>query len=168
MPWRRKWQPTPVFLPKKCQGQRSLEGYSPKGLKESDSTEHTHFSSKTYYPWVVYYCSQWWKLSLWIQFLKNQFVKVWNSRESDSYLANMTSGSFIWSFCISCSRTLFHLSTLLFVVKYCPYMCDLETCGVWLSESGAKWGLFWRLTSEVAIPGSHTACLQIRSDLKNQ
>ena len=93
--WRRKWQPTPVFLPKKCQGQRSLAGYSPKGLKESDLTEHTHFSSKTYYPWVVYHCSQWWKLSLWIQFLKNQFVKVWNSRESDNYLANMTTGSFI-------------------------------------------------------------------------
>ena len=28
-PWRRKWQPAPVFLPGKSQGQRSLEGYSP-------------------------------------------------------------------------------------------------------------------------------------------
>ena len=28
IPWRRKWQPTPVFLPGKCHGQRSLEGYS--------------------------------------------------------------------------------------------------------------------------------------------
>ena len=28
-PWRRKWQPTPVFLPKKSHGQRSLMGYSP-------------------------------------------------------------------------------------------------------------------------------------------
>ena len=28
-PWRRKWQPTPVFLLGKSHGQRSLEGYSP-------------------------------------------------------------------------------------------------------------------------------------------
>ena len=31
MPWRRKWQSTPVFLPKKSRGQRSLAGYSPWG-----------------------------------------------------------------------------------------------------------------------------------------
>ena len=31
MPWRRKWQPTPVFLPGKFHGQRSLTGYSPRG-----------------------------------------------------------------------------------------------------------------------------------------
>ena len=30
-PWRRKWQPTPVFLPGKSRGQRSLVGYSPWG-----------------------------------------------------------------------------------------------------------------------------------------
>ena len=32
-PWRRKWQPTPVFLPEKFHGQRSLAGYSPQGCK---------------------------------------------------------------------------------------------------------------------------------------
>ena len=37
--WRRKWQPTPVFLPRKSHGQRSLVGYSPWSLKESDMTE---------------------------------------------------------------------------------------------------------------------------------
>ena len=41
IPWRRKWQPTPVFLPGKSQGQRSLVGYSPGGCKELDTTEHT-------------------------------------------------------------------------------------------------------------------------------
>ena len=40
-PWRRKWQPTPVFLLGKLRGQRSLAGYSPWGHKESDTTEHT-------------------------------------------------------------------------------------------------------------------------------
>ena len=39
VPWRRKWQPIPVFLPGKSHGQRSLAGYSPWGHKESDKTE---------------------------------------------------------------------------------------------------------------------------------
>ena len=37
--WRRKWHPTPVFLPGKSHGRRSLVGYSPWGHKESDTTE---------------------------------------------------------------------------------------------------------------------------------
>ena len=41
-PWRRKWQPTPVFLPGESHGQRSLVGYSPRGHKESDTTEWLH------------------------------------------------------------------------------------------------------------------------------
>ena len=41
-PWRRKWQPTPVFLLGKAHGQRSLAGYSPWGCKESDTSEHEH------------------------------------------------------------------------------------------------------------------------------
>ena len=34
-----KWQAIPVFLPEKCHGQRSLEGYSPKDLKKLDVIE---------------------------------------------------------------------------------------------------------------------------------
>ena len=41
IPWRRKWQPTPV-LPEKLHRQRSLVGHSSWGLKESDMTEHTY------------------------------------------------------------------------------------------------------------------------------
>ena len=41
-PWRRKWQPTPVFLPGKSHGWRSLVGYSSWGRKESDTTEQLH------------------------------------------------------------------------------------------------------------------------------
>ena len=41
IPWRRKWQPTRVFLPGESHGQRSLAGYSPQGRKESDTTEMT-------------------------------------------------------------------------------------------------------------------------------
>ena len=39
IPWRRKWQLIPVFLPGKSHGQRSLEGYSLWGCKELDTTE---------------------------------------------------------------------------------------------------------------------------------
>ena len=39
IPWRRAWQPTPVFLPRESHGQRSLVGYSPRGRKESDTTD---------------------------------------------------------------------------------------------------------------------------------
>ena len=41
VPWRRKWQPSPVLLSGESHGQRSLVGYSPRGHKESDTTEHT-------------------------------------------------------------------------------------------------------------------------------
>ena len=43
IPWRRKWQPTPVFLPGKFHGWKSLVGYSPWGLKELDMPEWLHF-----------------------------------------------------------------------------------------------------------------------------
>ena len=39
IPWRREWQPTPVFLPGELPGQRSLAGYYPWGCKELDMTE---------------------------------------------------------------------------------------------------------------------------------
>ena len=46
IPWRRKWQPTPVFLPGQFHGQRSLAGYGPWGHKRVGlrdlATEHTH------------------------------------------------------------------------------------------------------------------------------
>ena len=42
IPWRRKWQPAPVFLPRESHGQRSQAGYSPWCLKESDTTEVKH------------------------------------------------------------------------------------------------------------------------------
>ena len=42
VPWRRESQPTPVFLPEESHGQKSLEGYSSWGCKESVTTEHAH------------------------------------------------------------------------------------------------------------------------------
>ena len=44
IPWRRKWQPTPVSLPEKLHGEKSLVAYSPKGHKELATTEWAHRS----------------------------------------------------------------------------------------------------------------------------
>ena len=41
IPWRRAWQPTPVFLPGEPHGQRTLAGYNAQRCKESDTTEAT-------------------------------------------------------------------------------------------------------------------------------
>ena len=41
--WRRQWHPTPVLLPGKSHGQRSLVGCRPWGREESDMTERLHF-----------------------------------------------------------------------------------------------------------------------------
>ena len=53
IPWVRKWQPPPVFLPGKSHGQRSLAGYSPWGCKESDMTEQ--LSKDTLWGWCSYH-----------------------------------------------------------------------------------------------------------------
>ena len=41
IPWRRAWQPTPVFSPGESHGHRRLVGYSPLGCKGSDTTKGT-------------------------------------------------------------------------------------------------------------------------------
>ena len=42
IPWRRKWQPTPEFLPGESHGQRILAGYNPWDCKELDMTKCIH------------------------------------------------------------------------------------------------------------------------------
>ena len=49
IPWRRKWQPTPVFLPGESHRQRSLAGYSPGGHKEADTAEWWSTTETSYY-----------------------------------------------------------------------------------------------------------------------
>ena len=56
IPWRWKLQHTAVFLPGKSHGWRNLAGYSPRGSKESDTTEATSLSLFIYFSprlWVV-------------------------------------------------------------------------------------------------------------------
>ena len=61
--WRREWQPTPVFLPGKSKGQRSLAGYSPQSHKELGMTEHTDMLFRLHAAW-------------WAEVLKQPAVKA--------------------------------------------------------------------------------------------
>ena len=70
-PWRRNWQATPVFLPGKFHGQRSLAGYSPWGIKSRtwlSNWTHTHTHTHTT-PW-----SQWW----WFTRLESPSAATWS------------------------------------------------------------------------------------------
>ena len=62
IPWRRKWQPIPVFLSEKSHGQRSLTGYSPWCHTESDMTEwlsmHTHLSGLVMHFILIFFFCQ--------------------------------------------------------------------------------------------------------------
>ena len=74
-PWRRAWQSTPVFLPGKFYGQRSLASYSPRDCTVSDTTEVTWLACM--HPSLVFPCSlgpQW--LGLW--FL-NSVIPIFNT-----------------------------------------------------------------------------------------
>ena len=54
IPWRRAWQPTPVFLPGESHEQRSLAGYSPWGHKESDTIERLRTAHMCHLPFIMY------------------------------------------------------------------------------------------------------------------
>ena len=72
IPWRRKWQPTPIFLPGKSHGQRSLAGYSPWGCRVGHDWLHFQFSllpllknyclDKLFCLILTSLCSEWTKL----------------------------------------------------------------------------------------------------------
>ena len=79
--WSRKWQPTPIFLPGKSHGQRSLVGYSPCGHK-GDATEHTHSHHLAHFNrhfWGLPWQSSGWDSMLpmqgtWVQSLMGQIA----------------------------------------------------------------------------------------------
>ena len=56
IPWRRAWQPTPVFLPGESHGQRSLVGYSPWGHKDPDNLAHSTLLSRVMLLALPYIC----------------------------------------------------------------------------------------------------------------
>ena len=65
IPWRRAWQPTPVFLPGESHGHRGLVGYSLENCKESDTTDVTQHTYTSLYKdkwffWKVFLCFKQW------------------------------------------------------------------------------------------------------------
>ena len=77
--WRREWQPAPIFLAGESHGQRSLENYSPWGLKESDlaeATYHTHTHMGILLPS--------WTLFLSYLLLLDEFLPFWTTDSFDS------------------------------------------------------------------------------------
>ena len=91
IPWRRKWQPTPVFLPGESHGRRSLVGYSPWGHKESDTTERLHFTS-LHSGYQDRFCLDWY------QFQFHHSVS-WASYQTPLYLNFLSSKVRIITFC---------------------------------------------------------------------
>ena len=87
IPWRREWQPTPVFLPGGSHGQTSLVGYSPWGCKELDKTEqlthtrkHTHTQQNIPSKLEIWKCEvflRWNQLICVFFFLMPAKEKVW-------------------------------------------------------------------------------------------
>ena len=81
-PWRRKWHPSPVFLPGKPHGQRSLVGYSPWGRKELDTTEQLHFHFQMYRSIILFFCS----IFVWSEYQGNGLENEFRSISSSSFL----------------------------------------------------------------------------------
>ena len=99
LPWRRAWQPTPVFLSGECHGQRSLVGYSPWGQKQLDMTEwltfHRHdrnlhlinICPSQYYqnsletPIMWYYASSFWEV-IW--------EYIWGNKGKEMHMYNVS------------------------------------------------------------------------------
>ena len=94
IPWRRKWQSTPVLLPGKSHGQRSLVGYSPWGCKESDMTEQFHLPLLCVEEGKRRKEKKWWSLLDWQEVAKSP-----HSDEIQSLTA--TSLSILCSACVT-------------------------------------------------------------------
>ena len=79
--WRRKWQPTPVFLPGESQGRGSLVSCSLWGHTESDTTEATQQQQHIYVYIVLWRChpSKTYFINIWFWIRLSIFVCVWSS-----------------------------------------------------------------------------------------
>ena len=81
IPWRWKWQPTPVFLPGESHGQRSLVGYSPWVCTELGTAEHTHIHFLIglflfVCCWVIWAICIFWKTNLCRSYCLQLFLPV--------------------------------------------------------------------------------------------
>ena len=104
IPWRRKWQPTPVFLSGKSHGQRSLVGYSPQRCKELDITQPLNNNKKKTEKGKVFYKYE--TLALLCNY--NTFLSVFSqfpNTVNSVYSEQSCSGFFLeslWSYSFQC------------------------------------------------------------------
>ena len=87
IPWRRKWQLTPVFLPGKSQGQRRLAGYGSGACKELNTTECPHSHTKYIFKFGVAKIQQ--------SFLSSEAISKMATRWKSHY-KNITGNAFIF------------------------------------------------------------------------
>ena len=152
--WRKRWQPTPVLLPGKSHGQRSLVGCSPWGLEELDMTErlHFHFSLSCIGEGNghSHQCSclenprdgrAWWAAVYGVAQSRTRLKRLSSSSSSSTYhsIRNSSVGSsfvsvagrfMIFFFpCKNCSCL--HDSANFFPIKQLQfYLCCLHSCGI--------------------------------------
>ena len=79
IPWRKKWQPTPVFLPGKFHGQKSLEGYSPWGHK---TARHDLATKQQFWPKPSAFRSHFGRKTVCYS-LASSLIAPWTARRSD-------------------------------------------------------------------------------------
>ena len=101
----RKWQPTLVFLPGKVHGQRSLVGYSPRGHKESDTTEQ---STHIWLCWLLVTAYRMWSLSFSLWYL----VKPGPPALGACSLKHQTTGDVLRILCTVFLKQLFYKSAI--------------------------------------------------------
>ena len=88
--WRRKWQPTPVFVPGKSHGQRSLAGYSSWDCKELDTTEQLSTTTTSVYIYTHIHSFKRWVLMA---------AKSLASIAINRMTGHMILGNFLSAFC---------------------------------------------------------------------
>ena len=101
-PWRRKWQPTPVFLLRESHGQRSLQGYSPWGRKELDRTKRLTLSLSL----GSFRVGECWIAFLFLRFLGLQLKTIYLSKWLTLRL-HVSTPSLSWAVQSLCLTTLF-------------------------------------------------------------
>ena len=100
IPWRGVWQPTPVFLPGKFHGQRSLTDYSPWDCKESDmtkATEHTQGGLLTGNQWTWVFSRAFMLIIVWRNLLWAPcYVNAWLLLFTSCHVPSVSSWHFPW------------------------------------------------------------------------
>ena len=147
--WRRKWQPTPVFLPGESHGQRSLVGYSPWSRKESDTTERLHF----------HFC----------------YIVLGKKTFSPTLKSCLTLGDPMASLTITNSRSLLKLISIdLVVTSNHLILChplllmpsNFPSIRVFSSESALRirWPKYWSFSFNISPSSEHPGLISFRMD----